>query len=62
MVEQVLINLLKNAIEACEESLSPQIIVEAVQKNGMVIISVIDYGSGIVTEAVGIIFVPFFTT
>ena len=32
MVEQVLINLLKNAIEACEESLSPQIIVEAVQK------------------------------
>lgn len=32
MVEQVLINLLKNAIEACEESSSPQIIVEAVQK------------------------------
>ena len=62
MVEQVLINLLKNAIEACEESLSPQIIVEAVQKNGMVIISVIDNGSGIVPEAIDKIFVPFFTT
>ena len=62
MVEQVLINLLKNAIEACEESLSPQIIVEAVQKNGMVIISVVDNGSGIVPEAIDKIFVPFFTT
>ena len=62
MVEQVLINLLKNAIEACEESLSPQIIVEAVQKNGMVIISVIDNGRGIVPEAIDKIFVPFFTT
>ena len=49
-------------VEACEESLSPQIIVEAVQKNGMVIISVIDNGSGIVPEAIDKIFVPFFTT
>ena len=56
MVEQVLINLLKNAIEACEESLSPQIVVEAVQ------ISVIDNGSGIVPEAIDKVFVPFFTT
>ena len=62
MVEQVLINLLKNAIEACEASLSPQIIVEAVQKNSMVIISVIDNGSGIVPEAIDKIFDPFFTT
>ena len=62
MVEQVLINLLKNAIEACEESLSPQIVVEAVQKAGMVIISVIDNGSGIVPEAIDKVFVPFFTT
>ena len=62
MVEQVLINLLKNAIEACEESLSPQIVVEAVQKAGMVIISVIDNGSGIVPEVIDKVFVPFFTT
>ena len=62
LISQVVINLLKNAIEACEESLSPQIVVEAVQKAGMVIISVIDNGSGIVPEAIDKVFVPFFTT
>lgn len=37
MVEQVLINLLKNAIEACEEFLSPQIVVEAVMEEVLVL-------------------------
>ncbi len=62
MVEQVLINLLKNAIEACEEALSPLIEVEAVRKNSMIIISVTDNGCGIVPEAIDRVFVPFFTT
>lgn len=62
MVEQVLINLLKNAIEACEEVLSPRIEIEAIQKAGMVLITVIDNGSGIVPEAIDKVFVPFFTT
>lgn len=62
LVEQVLINLLKNAIEACEETVVPRIQVEAIHQEGMTKITVTDNGSGIVPEAIDKIFVPFFTT
>lgn len=62
MIEQVLINLLKNAVEACGDSLSPEVRVEAFRREGMTVITITDNGSGIVPEALDKVFVPFFTT
>lgn len=62
MIEQVLINLLKNAVEACCDSERPEIHVEAFRQDGMPVITVSDNGSGIVPEALDKVFVPFFTT
>lgn len=62
MIEQVLINLLKNAVEACGDSPSPEIRVEAFRKDGIPVITISDNGSGIVPEALDKVFVPFFTT
>lgn len=62
MIEQVLLNLLKNAVEACSESLSPEVRVEAFRQDGIPVITISDNGSGIVPEALDKVFVPFFTT
>lgn len=62
MIEQVLINLLKNAVEACSDSFSPEVRVEAFRREGMIVITITDNGSGIVPEALDKVFVPFFTT
>ena len=61
-IEQVLLNLIKNAIEACGEN--PEIVVSARPDHcrRIYIISVRDNGSGIKPEDVQRIFVPFFTT
>lgn len=62
LIEQVLINLLKNATEASAGSLSPQVRVEAMRVEGRPVVTISDNGSGIVPEAIDKIFVPFFTT
>ena len=62
MIEQVLINLLKNAIEACCDSEFPEIHIDAFRREGMPVVTVSDNGSGIVPEALDKVFVPFFTT
>ncbi|MDR3246901.1 MAG: HAMP domain-containing histidine kinase [Prevotellaceae bacterium] len=62
MIEQVLINLLKNALDACRNTDAPLISVDAFTDKGKQIIAVSDNGSGIVPEALDRIFVPFFTT
>ena len=63
LLEQVLINLILNAVEACQEESEPQVLVKAFKKpNGKVIIAVIDNGPGIPQEIKDQIFVPFFTT
>ena len=61
-IEQVLLNLIKNAIEACGEN--PEIVVSARPDHSrrIYIISVRDNGRGIKPEDVQRIFVPFFTT
>lgn len=63
-IEQVLINLIRNAEEACSETESPEIKITAQGdiNSRKVYISVSDNGPGIVPEAIDKIFVPFFTT
>ncbi|MBL7860958.1 MAG: GHKL domain-containing protein [Cyclobacteriaceae bacterium] len=62
MIEQVLINLLKNAMEALEPNPQPRIILKGTYDNNAVIIQITDNGPGIIPEAIERIFVPFFTT
>ena len=63
LVEQVLINLIKNAIQAFGEKTDRQIVMAAYQnETGNVLISVKDNGTGIEPEALEKIFIPFFST
>lgn len=62
MIEQVLINLLKNAAEAAAESINAHIELVGRYDGTRVRIEVIDNGPGIIPEAIEHIFVPFYTT
>jgi two-component system, NtrC family, nitrogen regulation sensor histidine kinase NtrY len=63
MIEQVLINLIKNAIQAFDERNDKKIMLSAYQtENAKPIISVKDNGTGIEPEALEKIFIPFFST
>lgn len=62
MIEQVLINLLKNAIEALDETENPVLQLIGRYDENSVKIEIIDNGSGIIKEALEHIFVPFYTT
>lgn len=62
-IEQVLINLLQNAIQALEESEQKVITLSGfIDEAGKIIIEVADTGKGIEEEALSKIFIPFFTT
>lgn len=61
-IEQVLINLIRNAEEACTGIPDPHIIISTHTYADRTCISVRDNGDGIVKEAIDKIFVPFFTT
>ncbi len=60
--EQVLINLLKNAVDAMASSQGCQIDISARQKADEVIVTVRDHGPGIPAVALDSLFKPFFTT
>jgi signal transduction histidine kinase len=60
MIEQVLINLIKNAMEAGDGEL--KILLAARAEKGTVKIEVSDNGPGISMEVIDNIFVPFYTT
>jgi nitrogen fixation/metabolism regulation signal transduction histidine kinase len=62
MIEQVLINLLKNAKEALAETESPTLSLIGKYEDNTIKIEVSDNGSGIIKEALEHIFVPFYTT
>jgi two-component system, NtrC family, nitrogen regulation sensor histidine kinase NtrY len=62
MIEQVLINLIKNAMEALNHVDDPRIELNGRVSDNVVQIEVIDNGSGIIPEAIERIFIPFFTT
>ncbi|MDL2304424.1 GHKL domain-containing protein [Bacteroides sp. OttesenSCG-928-D19] len=64
LIEQVLINLIKNAKEACLHSDNQHIVVKAIRKRGNreVEISIRDNGEGILPDVLDKIFIPFYTT
>lgn len=62
MIEQVLINLLKNAVEALAETKNPTLELRGLYDESSVKIEVIDNGAGIIKEAIEKIFVPFYST
>jgi len=62
LIEQVLINLIINARDACDNIENPKILVSAVKFREGVQIKVLDNGKGIPKEILETIFVPFFST
>jgi nitrogen fixation/metabolism regulation signal transduction histidine kinase len=63
LIEQVLINLLKNAMQSLTEKEDARIILKGfINKRGRVTLQVIDNGGGILPDVMDKIFIPFFTT
>ena len=62
LIEQVMINLIKNSIEAIDESESPEIVLASQVVDNKSFIEVKDNGTGIIPEDLEEIFVPFFST
>jgi signal transduction histidine kinase len=63
LLEQVMINLMVNAIEAVKDKPHPRIVLNGyVANNRKVVIKVADNGNGIPAEVLDKIFVPFFST
>jgi nitrogen fixation/metabolism regulation signal transduction histidine kinase len=63
LIEQIVINLLKNSIQALEGKKDGRIILKAfIGLRSRATIQVIDNGPGILKEVLDMIFIPFFTT
>lgn len=63
LIEQVLINLMVNAIEAVKDTDVPRICLSAeIQANNRTVVKVADNGMGMPTELLEKIFIPFFST
>lgn len=63
MIEQVIINLIKNSIEALQDILDPRINLNAfLDENQKIKIQVIDNGKGISKDIIDDVFIPFYTT
>ena len=63
LIEQILINLIKNALDATKECADPQIELSAgINAEGKTFIQVKDNGTGIPADVQERIFIPFFTT
>lgn len=62
LIEQVLINLILNAMDAIKDNASPKITLSAEQVNQKVMIKTSDNGVGIKPELLDKIFIPFFST
>ncbi|PLX68174.1 MAG: hypothetical protein C0603_08690 [Denitrovibrio sp.] len=61
-LEQIILNLVRNAVEAVEDSESPMLWVRAVREDDKVVISVSDNGKGIPEEIQKMVFNEFYTT
>jgi signal transduction histidine kinase/ActR/RegA family two-component response regulator len=61
-LEQVVLNLVFNAADACAAASRPEVWVRAVVEGPHVLLSVEDNGPGVAPDAIEHIFLPFFTT
>ena len=63
-IKQVILNLIKNAVEALEENniVNPKIYIKSYQKDNKCILEISDNAGGIPTEIVDKIFDPYFST
>lgn len=61
-LEQVLVNLIGNAIDAMEHAAEPRIELQASESEGMARLQVRDHGPGLSEEILAHLFEPFFTT
>jgi two-component system C4-dicarboxylate transport sensor histidine kinase DctB len=61
-IEQVLINLLRNALDAVQEQAHKQVRVTLAAEDGFAVVRVTDSGAGIAPEVAQRLFEPFFTT
>jgi two-component system sensor kinase FixL len=61
-IQQILLNLIRNAIEAMERSARRELVIASRPVGGFVEISVADTGTGIAPEIAGQLFQPFVTT
>lgn len=62
LIEQTIINLIKNSLHASEELDQASIRIRAMQNEDQVVIEVTDNGKGVAEEIIDHIFTPFFTT
>lgn len=62
LMTQVLINLVKNALDAVNSVENPKVMITASQSDDRVYIEVSDNGPGVAANAIQEIFVPFYTT
>jgi len=62
LIEQVIINLLKNSLDAVSGIKNPKVLLEAFMKDSTVIIQVVDNGIGIPKTKISQVFIPFYTT
>ncbi len=62
LIEQVLINLMVNALEAVKDKPHPRILLSASLEQHKLMIKISDNGSGISPELLDKIFIPFFST
>jgi signal transduction histidine kinase len=62
LLDQALINLVRNAMEALREEADGKIAISAIEAGGRIVIAVADNGPGIPADQREKVFVPFFTT
>jgi nitrogen fixation/metabolism regulation signal transduction histidine kinase len=62
LIEQVLINVIKNSIEALKDQTAPSITLSARLDYGRTLIDIEDNGPGIPQDLLDEVFIPFFTT
>jgi two-component system, NtrC family, C4-dicarboxylate transport sensor histidine kinase DctB len=61
-LEQILVNLLQNALDALKDQADPRIAIELVERDELVAITVRDNGPGLDPEAISNLFMPFQTS